>query len=112
MGLDQTLYAKINGEDQEIQYFRKHPDLHGAIAAMWEKETGGDPDDFNCIPYQLNRDQLKQLVELAKTDELPHTEGFFFGQSLPEDKPITLKALKRALALEAEGHEIYYDSWW
>lgn len=112
MGLDQTLYAKINGENEKIQYFRKHPDLHGAIAAMWAEETGGDPDTFNCIPYQLDRDQLEQLKAMTEADELPHTEGFFFGQSYPEDKPVTLEALDKALELEAEGHEIYYDSWW
>jgi hypothetical protein len=49
------------------------------------------------------------------TDNLPETEGFFFGCSTRycvEGKAETLVFIEKAKMLLANGYEIRYDSWW
>jgi len=59
----------------ELGYWRKHSDLHGAIV-----QTFADGVD-NCEPIELSRDDIHTLIGMVKSGSLPHTTGFFFGQS-------------------------------
>jgi len=59
----------------ELGYWRKHANLHGAIV-----QTFADGED-NCEPVELNKDDIEKLIEMVKTNVLPHTTGFFFGES-------------------------------
>lgn len=59
----------------ELGYWRKHANLHGAIV-----QTFADGTD-DCEPIELSRDDIEKLIEMVKANDLPHTEGFFFGQS-------------------------------
>lgn len=89
MGLDMYLNGEIyffglTEEQQKTQpvekiyrlaYWRKHPDLHGFIV-----ESFADGVD-NCEPVNLTAADMTGIIDAIREDRLPHTEGFFFGQS-------------------------------
>jgi hypothetical protein len=75
----------------EIGYWRKHPDLHGFIV-----QTFADGED-DCRPIEMGSDEIYKILEAVETDQLPHTEGFFFGESQPEYKAETIEILNGAL---------------
>lgn len=110
----------------EVAYWRKHADLQGYMERLWiaKREAAGNPAQpetegwfagtvvFNCEPVRLTLTDLEQLETAVNRDHLPHTEGFFFGESQPEDKQATLEFIAKAREWIAKGYEIYYDSWW
>jgi hypothetical protein len=105
MGLDMHLLGEISrypkpvvtggfkqwSETIELGYWRKHPDLHGYIVQTFAK--GVD----ECQRIDLELADLKRIHKAVASDKLPHTEGFFFGTSRPEDKQPTLKILDTAI---------------
>jgi hypothetical protein len=62
-------------EQYQLGYWRKHPDLHGFIVQTF---AGGKDD---CQQIELTRAELEQIINAVEADALPHTEGFFFGES-------------------------------
>lgn len=96
----------------EVGYWRKHPDLHGF---MVEAFAGGKDA---CQRIDLNEECLKKVISAVKEEKLPHTEGFFFGESRPEHKEPTLEILEKALSWlsapkgEREVRSIYYEASW
>jgi hypothetical protein len=128
MGLDQWCYA-CDCEDipdgqrvdfsrpessVEIAYWRKHPNLHGWMEALY-KEKGGTDQQFNCVPVELTMDDLDNLEEAIKEDRLPDTVGFFFGQSYKDSHALSydLDFVKKAKQLiNEEDKRIFYTSWW
>jgi hypothetical protein len=82
----------------ELGYWRKHPDLHGAIVQTFA--AGVD----NCQEIGLGRQDIETLLYMVKSNQLPHTEGFFFGTSAKpesiwyeEERTRTVKQLENAL---------------
>ena len=107
----------------EICCWRKHPNLHGFMEALWQHkliltpnhgiEEIEDWNAFNLQPLRLTLDDLADLEKCLKNKLLPSTTGFFFGDNsddyyLKQD----LAFIKEARKLIAEGYDIYYDSWW
>ena len=102
---------KLKTKTIELGYWRKHPNLHGYIVNTFAE--GKD----ECQEISLDVDNLKQLLKAVKADNLPHTEGFFFGQSLPEDKEPTIKIIEGAikwLGVEEKGvaRSVTYRASW
>jgi len=123
MGLDQFAYAvDNNGEKEELAYWRKHPYLHGWMEGLWESRgRPGKPEkdhslglsQFNCIPLSLELEDLDSLEKAVKTNMLPETGGFFFGDDSSEEyKNDDLEFIKKAREALDAGLEVYYDSWW
>ena len=127
MGLDMYAYRtkqKLgkevnfeNGEldgDQlvELKYWRKHPNLHGYLERVF-REKGGE-GEFNCQSVVLTEEDLHKLAAALIDEDLPETEGFFFGRSdsSEEQNKEDLEFVKSALAAIAEGDTVLYDSWW
>jgi len=79
----------------ELGYWRKHPDLHGAIV-----QTFADGTD-DCEPIELSEDDVNKIIEMIKSGDLPATSGFFFGQSIrpTEDKEAYEQQAKRDIEL-------------
>lgn len=106
-------YGEEDWEDREKQeelfYWRKHPDLHGWMENLY-RENGGE-EEFNCVNLELTSDDLKRLKRDIKNDNLPHTEGFFFGKS-SDKKENDLEFIKKAEEAIEDGYEVYYTSWW
>lgn len=98
MGLDMHLYGRktimVWGEEApkedgfelaaktlELGYWRKHPNLHGFIV-----DTFADGED-NCQEIFLDEQDLQDIITAIEEDDLPYTEGFFFGESPKKDDP-------------------------
>ena len=121
MGLD--MYAMTTKEDvpgavdfkvqeaSELHYWRKHPNLHGWMTALYY-EKGGSEDIFNCVPVALTDEDLDRLEADVKAGKLPHTEGFFFGASDGNETDDDLAFVAKAREALAAGQTVFYDSWW
>lgn len=120
MGLDMYAYkteqqiaqAGFNEPDDatEIAYWRKHPNLHGWMEALYERKGGTAL--FNCETVRLESGDIDALERAVKADLLPPTTGFFFGESRPEEKDDDLAFIKAAREALAEGYNVFYTSWW
>ncbi|WP_210190139.1 hypothetical protein [Bradyrhizobium sp. NAS96.2] len=92
MGLDMYAFAVADlrsqsidheyllGQATELHYWRKHPDFHGWMERLY-RLRGGAAEDFNCEPVQLTSADLDRLGLDILQNALPHTVGFFFGES-------------------------------
>ena len=105
-------------ESEKLWQWRKHPDLHGWMEELWLRKGGqghegmDGPNTFNCVPVLLEAADLDALETAVREGALPHTEGFFFGRSGPEDVSGDLEFVAKARAAIAEGKFVYYTSWW
>jgi len=123
MGLDQYAFAiDNNGEKEELAYWRKHPNLQGWMENLWESKgrpgltednSGNMLGDFNCIPLELNIDDLDDLEDAVRGSALPETAGFFFGNNSDNEyKEEDLEFIRKAREALDSGLTVMYDSWW
>lgn len=95
----------------ELGYWRKHPNLHGYIVNKFA--DGVD----ECQEISLSLKNLEQLLKAVKADNLPVTSGFFFGESSPEHKQMSIEIIEGAIKwLKADNDGmsrsvIYRASW-
>ena len=108
MGLDMFLYADKNGSEEEVGYWRKHPNLHGFIV----NNFAGGVDE--CQRIDLSLDDMTDIVEAVKNDDLPITTGFFFGYSDPDRDIETLEIFRKAIELANKNpdYKFYYQASW
>jgi hypothetical protein len=92
-------------------YWRKHPNLHGWMQALYKKK-GGKYQEFNLVPVHLDGGDIDELEEAVKANELPLTAGFFFGISRPEEKDRTLTFILLAREAIASRKRVFYHAWW
>lgn len=78
-------------ETYELGYWRKHPDLHGYII-----ERYADGVD-NCEQVFLAEYCLLDILEAVENNDLPHTEGFLFGETDGSEREETISILKNAI---------------
>ena len=97
----------------ELGYWRKHPNLHGYIVQAF----ADGKDECQRIP--LNEERLLQIIEAVKAQTLPHTTGFFFGESEGSDEEMKedLRILQNALQwlrTQERGirRSVYYQASW
>ena len=143
MGLDMYAYAVVqggerDGEEESLAEWRKHNRLHGWMEELWEnkgKPFNGDLDDveggfgsqFNCIPLELDLEDLDDLEDVVNRKVLPETGGFFFGADSfdweddegnpPKEgdyyyKKTDLQFIEDARKAINKGKKVYYNSWW
>jgi hypothetical protein len=120
MGLDMYAYktrAPITdcgfaepGDAVELQYWRKHPNLHGWMEDLYRRKGGAG--EFNCETVRLDPADIEALEAAVEHNRLPHTEGFFFGESQPEDKEDDRRFIRAAREAFQEGYAVFYSSWW
>jgi hypothetical protein len=122
MGLDQYVFAttmKLDAavdfeqphDSQELHYWRKHPNLHGWMEALYRRKAGTD-DDFNLSPVALDAADLIELELKIALDLLPVTSGFFFGRSDGSERDDDLEFIETARKAIAEGKTVFYIAWW
>jgi hypothetical protein len=96
-----------------VAYFRKHPDLHGAIDQIYRRKGGTklhwDSFHGNVV---LDLEDIEALEKAFLAKELPHTTGFFFGETGEWHTKPTLEFIKRAKEEIARGWTVWYDSSW
>jgi hypothetical protein len=123
MGLDQYAYCvDSNGEKEELAYWRKHPNLQGFMENLWEvkgrpgltQDNSGDMlGDFNCIPVELNYEDIDSLENAIVNKGMPSTAGFFFGSDSDNYyREKDLEFIRKAREALDSGLAVYYDSWW
>jgi hypothetical protein len=100
-------------EKEELHYWRKHHDLHGWMENLY-RDKGGDAQSFNCIPVELTVDDLDNLQQAILDDDLPRTQGFFFGDNPPDLESMRddLMFVQKCRIAIKQGKVVYYDSWW
>lgn len=110
MGLDMGIYLKE--DDEEIAYWRKHPNLHGFFEEQWNK--AGWKGTFNNVPFELTEEIIEVAIFKVMMNALPSTDGFFFGVSTFSKESINhdIKQLNKVKQCIKEGKEVYYDSSW
>ena len=106
-------FSTKNFEQEEIQYWRKHPNLHGWMQSLYDMKGGTSPD-FNGDCVALDIVDLDNLEEDIKNGNLPDTSGFFFGESSNNDEENDYDLLFVTKAKEEikKGNTVYYTSWW
>ena len=99
-------------EKFDVHYFRKHHDLHGWMADLYKAKNGAG-ESFNCDPVALSSEDLDRLEADVRDGTLPNTSGFFFGQGNTFGyKEETLQCITKLREHIAQGHTVFYDSWW
>jgi len=108
MGLDQYAFARKDGEQNEIAYWRKHADLEGWMSDLYASRGG--ESKFNCVELQLFKADIEKLE--GEHRNLETTTGFFWGTS--DDRCIeeTQSFIEEAKNLLDSGWIIIYTSWW
>lgn len=97
--------------DQELHYWRKHPNLHGWMQKLYYAK-GGKAESFNCVHVSLTAEDLDRLEADIQAGVLPETIGFFFGHSHGDETPDDLYFIAKARDAIANGKSVYYSSWW
>ena len=121
MGLDQYVFCfrgrkprkEVDFERKDVDrfwYWRKHPNIEGWMENLY-REKGGDKE-FNCCNVWLSKLDIERLQEDIRNDNLPETQGFFFGESYPSEKERDLEFCIEALQKIQQGFQLYYSSWW
>lgn len=95
----------------ELHYWRKHPNLHGWMEALYY-EKGGKEDCFNCTTVILSAEDLDRLEAVIKDGSLPETSGFFFGLTQGNEREDDLVFIAKAREAIEKGLTVFYDSWW
>ena len=106
-------FSTKNFEQDELQYWRKHPNLHGWMQNLYDAK-GGTSDTFNGDCVVLDSEDLDNLEDDIKAGNLPDTSGFFFGESSngDEENENDLLFVTKAREAISEGKTVYYTSWW
>ena len=140
MGLDQYAYvaAKADAYDEyyedenykkadddptklrkptELAYWRKHPNLQGWMERLWLEKNPGDNENpdyvFNGVQLELTWEDLDRLEADVKSDNLPKTKGFFFGDNSDDHyKQDDLYFIQKAKAEVFLGLKVFYNSSW
>ena len=97
----------------EVAYWRKHPNLHGWMQNLYDMK-GGTSSDFNGDCVVLDNEDLDNLEHDLEQGDLPDTTGFFFGNSVSDDDELKndLEFVRKARTEIANGKTVYYTSWW
>ena len=119
MGLDMYANRRAPRINEHLHYWRKHNRLHGWMENLWREKTGKE-EVFNCEEVTLDLIDIINLEKDILNNELPETEGFFFGmdsyeytkEELKEQKEDDLQFIKEARKAIMEGDEVVYSSWW
>lgn len=94
-----------------IHYWRKHPNLHGWMAALYT-EKGGISDDFNVSTVELTPEDIDALEKTILENRLPETSGFFFGETTGEERDDDLGFIRKCREEFAQGRMVAYYAWW
>jgi hypothetical protein len=98
-------------EENEIAYWRKHPNLQGWMEQLWRSK--GNDGEFNCVDVELTAADLDQLEYDMRFNQLPETQGFFFGNNSDDYyKEADEEFIREARQYLSDGYKIVYTSWW
>ena len=106
----------IESVNEELAYWRKHPNLHGWMERLWRSKNDlGDLNDpmFNGVELELTFDDIMQLEKDIHNGTLPGTSGFFFGNNADDYyKEQDLDFVYEAKSRLFLGQRVFYNSSW
>lgn len=73
---------RLLAKKYELGYWRKHPNLHGYIVQSFA--SGVD----DCREIFLVESDIRKIILAIKSNSLPFTSGFFFGESKITDERV------------------------
>jgi len=118
VGLDMYAYtaakeqADYETSQRELAYWRKHPNLHGWMERLAESKNV-KYSTFNGVELELTWEDLDELERAVTHDQLPSTQGFFFGNESDDFyKQQDLEFIKKARAELFMGLKVFYNSSW
>ena len=90
MGLDMFAFATSHEPGEPVDFadpkdsrlfhqWRAHPDLHCWMETLYDAKGGNDME-FNCVNLELSSADLDCLEAAILANDLPDTEGPFFGE--------------------------------
>lgn len=102
---------RLTNRTLRLGYWRKHPNLHGYIV-----NTFADGID-QCQRIDLSENDIEKIIDAVARDDLPHTQGFFFGASDGSEREETLRIFRDALQWLRTPESnvfrsIYYQASW
>ncbi|WP_221285301.1 hypothetical protein [Haloferula luteola] len=105
---------RVKCRELDLGYWRKHPNLHGFIIEEFAKG-----EDL-CQQVYLEAGDMRRIIAAIQEDQLPYTEGFFFGQSQndEDEKREAIETFTKAIAWledspdEVEWKCVYYQASW
>jgi hypothetical protein len=111
--LKEFVNSKVS-KPTEIAYWRKHPHLHGWMEQRWRQRENPPADEmFNGIEFELFREDIDQLEQDILYNNLPHTQGFFFGDDASDYyRSQDLEFIRTARAELFLGLRVFYNSSW
>ena len=87
--------------------WRKHANLQEYIETMY-----GVPEEVNCRYVELSEPTIHKIIRLSKEHNLPHGEGFFWGETEPQQNEDTVEIMEKALEEMGKGRRIFYYAWY
>jgi hypothetical protein len=118
MGLDMYAYTAAKEQadyetgQRELAYWRKHPNLHGWMEQL-AKSKNVEYGTFNGVELELTWEDLDKLERDINNNNLPNTQGFFFGENSDEYyRAQDLEFIKKARAELFLGLKVFYNSSW
>jgi hypothetical protein len=109
-------------QPREIAYWRKHPNLQGWMEQLWIEKGrpgggSGQEDNwgsgFNGVELELTWKDIDRLEQDVLEGKLPHTQGFFFGNSSDDHyREHDLEFCRNARAELFLGLKVFYNSSW
>lgn len=102
-------------QPREIAYWRKHPNLHGWMEALWAERNPAaqEQTSFNGIELELTWEDLERLEQDVLAGTLPVTTGFFFGSAADDHyRDYDLQFIRNAKAEVFVGLKVFYNSSW
>jgi len=109
-------------QPREIAYWRKHPNLQGWMEQLWIEKgrpgSGSGQEDnwgsgFNGVELELTWKDIDRLEQDVLEGKLPHTQGFFFGNSSDDHyREHDLEFCRNARAELFLGLKVFYNSSW
>jgi hypothetical protein len=95
----------------ELAYRRKHPSLHGWMHHLWKSQ--GNDGSFNGDELELTLENLDDLQIAVMSQNLPPTQGFFFGNSADVHYlNADLEFITKARQAIRDGLRVFYNSSW
>lgn len=103
------LYGEVR--DACFFYWRKHPNTHGWMEALY-RERGGQDGTFNGATVVLTPEDIDNFERDVNENNLPDTDGFFFGvsdRSRSKEDKMFIKLCR--LHFKHGRKVVYWSSW-
>ena len=107
----ETMWENEWADSYDLADWRKHPNLQGFMENLYI-EKGGE-GEFNCVEVELGLADIDALEASVKSEELPETGGFFFGDDSSElYKKEDIRFCNAARKALKDGYTVIYSSWY